>query len=146
MFYPLGGAGRKLLPQTPKLPPQNLVTDHGIQEIFGLKSAPQNLKISWGIYTSPDPLHNVYFCSEVLYSLNCKTLPPQSTFLNRILLCSSYLHGTQETRDSGPKACEELLVQYSFNCCCNFKEAGNDAEYFTQDHHLSKRCLHMQHC
>ena len=56
-FYPLGGggAGGKLLPQTPKLPPQTLVTDHGIQEIFGLNrikrdlKTPQNQKISWGI-------------------------------------------------------------------------------------------------
>ena len=61
-FYPLGGgggggggAGGKLLPQTPKFPPQNLVTDCGIQEIFGqncIKSdlkTPQNKKISWGI-------------------------------------------------------------------------------------------------
>ena len=31
-----GGAGEKLLLQTPKLPPQNVVIDHGIQEIFGL--------------------------------------------------------------------------------------------------------------
>ena len=30
------GGGGKLLPQTPKLPPQNLVTDHGILEILGL--------------------------------------------------------------------------------------------------------------
>ena len=29
-----GGVGGKLPPQTPKLPPQNVVTDHGIQEIL----------------------------------------------------------------------------------------------------------------
>jgi len=54
-----GGAGGKLVPQTPKLPPQNLVTDHGIQEIFGLNriisdlKTPQNQQISWGILPRP---------------------------------------------------------------------------------------------
>ena len=46
-------------------------------------------------------------------------------------------------RDSGPKAFGELLVQCSFNCCCDFKEAETDAEYSIQDHHLSKRRLQM---
>ena len=38
-FYPLGGAGEKL-------PPQNLVTDHDIQEIFGLNRIKSDLKTS----------------------------------------------------------------------------------------------------
>ena len=92
-FYPLGGgggAGGKLLPQTPKLPPQNLVTDHGSQENFGLNhiksdlKTPQYQKISWGIL--PQTPYNVYFCSKLLYSLHCNTcFPPKSTFLDRTL-------------------------------------------------------------
>ena len=50
-----GGAGRKLLPQTPKLRPQILVTDHGIQEILGLNHIKSDFidtsksEHSWGI-------------------------------------------------------------------------------------------------
>ena len=75
-----GGGGGKLLPQTPKLPPQNLVTDHGIQEVFGIKSGlktPQNQKIFRGD-TPPDPLHTM--CTSVVSSLYYKTLPPQKYF------------------------------------------------------------------
>jgi len=77
-----GGAGRKLLPQTPKLPPQNLVTDHGIQEIFGLNriksdlKTSQNQKISWGIL----PQTPYTMCTSVVSSLHCKMLPPQKYF------------------------------------------------------------------
>ena len=51
-----GGAGGKLLPQTPKLSPQNMVTDHGDQEILGLNRIKSDLKIRKfpGGYSGPD--------------------------------------------------------------------------------------------
>ena len=75
-FYPLGGAGGKLPPQTPKLLPQNVVTDHGIQEIFGLNCIKSDLKtsqnqtISWGIlpqtpYTMCTSVVSYYICCTI---------------------------------------------------------------------------------
>ena len=85
-----GGAGGKLPPQTPKLPPQNVVTDHGIQEIFGLNriksdlKTSQNQKISWGIL----PQTPYTMCTSVVsYYIPCtvRRFPPKSTFLDRTL-------------------------------------------------------------
>ena len=85
-----GGAGGKLPPQTPKLSPQNLVTNHGIQEIFGLShiksdlKTPQNQKISWGILPqTPYTMRT----SVVSYYIHCivRRFPPKSTFLDRTL-------------------------------------------------------------
>ena len=75
-----GRAGEKLLLQTPKLPPQNVVTDHGIQEIFGLNriksdlKTPQNQKISWGIL----PQTPYTMCTSVvsyMYYIHCTVIP-----------------------------------------------------------------------
>ena len=86
-----GGAGGKLPPQTPKLSPQNLVTDHGIQEILGLSNiksdlkTPQNQKISWGIL----PQTPYTMCTSVVsYYIHCivRCFPPRSTFLDRTLM------------------------------------------------------------
>ena len=89
LLCPLGGGreGERLLLQTLKLSPQNMVTDHGIQEIFGLNRIKRGKHISKSENflgdTPPDPLHNVYFCSKLLYSLYCKTLPPPQKYFSR---------------------------------------------------------------
>ena len=73
-----------------KLLPQNLVTDHGIQEIFGLNhiksdlKTPQNQNISWGIL----PQTPYTMCTSVVsYYIHCtvRRFPPKSTFLDRTL-------------------------------------------------------------
>ena len=83
-----GGAGGKL-------PPQNLVTDHGIQEIFvqnHIKSdlkTPQNQKISWGIL----PQIPYTMCTSVVsYCIHCivRRFPPKSTFLDRTLAMKTF--------------------------------------------------------
>ena len=85
-----GGGRGEASPQTPKLPPQNLVTDHGIQDIFGLShiksdlKTPQNQKNSWGIL----PQTPYTMCTSVVsYYIHCivRHFPPKSTFLDRTL-------------------------------------------------------------
>ena len=65
-----GGAGVKLLPKTPKLSPQNVVTDHGIQEIFGLNRIESDLQISLG--GSPQTPYTMR-TSVVSYYIYCPT-------------------------------------------------------------------------
>ena len=87
-----GGAGGKLPSQNPKLPHQNLVTNHGIQEIFGLNriksdlKTSQNQNISWGIL----PQTPYTMCTSIVsYYIRCtvRRFPPKSTFLDRTLVC-----------------------------------------------------------
>ena len=69
-FYPLGegGGGGGGGGRGKASPPQNLVTDCGTQEIFGVNCVKRDLKTPQNPRgnTPPDPLHNVYLCSRLL--------------------------------------------------------------------------------